>query len=221
MNDPLSLAATFILRGLLVQCGSVVVHVRGVEKIPLGCVDGVAIEGQQWCSPGGLSCRSIDFAVGPAEIDAGALFSSRRITFQRPAKGVANVAFNSVDFSNFLMHPLVYASAANSYGLSFPGPNSIVEAGGVVFEGYWRGQMTRSMLLSSPTSPGGFAITGDAETVMSMWLSELRVDLDGAIVGPVRAVRISTPLGIGSSEWTVNLELDLTVRRFPSLPPKF
>mmetsp|Transcript_8812 Transcript_8812/g.19621 ORF Transcript_8812/g.19621 Transcript_8812/m.19621 type:complete len:189 (-) Transcript_8812:209-775(-) len=187
-------------------------------------VDGVSIQGDRWCSPGKLSCRSLDFQVGTAEIDTGALFASQRITFRRPVHGVANVAFDGADFARFLAHPLVGGSAREC-GLEFARARASIDiSSGVAFEGIWRGKPARAFLRRS-SRPGGFQIhagegcSGEAEAALDAWFRMLRVDLDGPLVGPVRSLKIVP--GVARAPATVQLQLDLAVTRFPSLPPKF
>lgn len=247
LSDPLSSGATLILRALLIECGSVAVRVRGAEQLPRGRVDGVTIRGERWCSPGLLSARRLEFTVGAARLDAVKFLARRKIEFETPASGVARVRFDASDFERFLAHPLVGgARGARDRQLAFPSssgasgskghrPLTTVDAaaGAVTFDADWRGVRVSAVLRPSAT---GFEIGGanerlldgsSAQAALTAWLSELVVDLDGVAVGPVRSVAILAPGAPGAldtsghAEPCMELELGLSVRRFPSLPPKF
>lgn len=175
--DPLSSAATFILRGLLTECGGVTVGVRGAHKLASGAVDGVRIEGRSWCSPGGLRCRELAMEVGEARIDAFRLLTDRQIAFTAPVQGEATITFDAADFAAFLQHPLVGPSASLS-GLAvrsgasasrhrapppfvFSKRGCAIDEGGVVFGGEWKGQAHELRLASAQP-------IASAERVMSL-----------------------------------------------------
>ncbi|KAJ1616295.1 hypothetical protein T492DRAFT_895782 [Pavlovales sp. CCMP2436] len=159
-RDPLSAAATFILRGLLTECGACIVDVRGAHRLAGGAVDGVRIEGLGWCSPGGLRCRTLDMEVSEARVDALRLLTERSIVFASPVQGEATIDFDEVDFAAFLRHPLVAPSlwtgkggATIGTGNARPSGGCSIHKEGATFEVNWEGARRRLQLV--PADGGG------------------------------------------------------------------
>jgi hypothetical protein len=245
--DPLSAAATFILRGLLSECGGVGVSVDGAHRLATGAVSGVRITGRGWRSPGGLACRELAMEVGEARLDAAGLFTARQIRFSQPVTGDASVTFSATDFAAFVRHPLVGPAAVwRGAGAAarqerpppfvFAATGCVIDPDGVTFGGEWRGAARRLRLSRAAAAPGRAAaaspievrpegLVGEDDEVLAAllleWFSQLRVDLDGAMVGPIKSLETVEAQGGGSGARSVRLQLGLSVRKFPSLPPKF
>jgi hypothetical protein len=257
--------------------------VRGAKRLALGAVDGVQIDGRAWRSPGGLTCRELEMAVGEARLDALRLFTDRQILFASPVLGEASVTFSEADFDAFLAHRLVGPAAvlagpggsgggragAESGRSRLPAPPPFtfsphscrISDGRVAFGGEWGPGRPHTLALvrASPDAAAGGALPidvvpettplagscgegGSAEAqllsvLMRSWFGGLRVDLDGATLGPIRELSTELPTAVaaassrpgersgdgatGPGPRLVRLRMGLRVRRFPSLPPKF
>lgn len=79
-------------------------------------------------------------------------------------------------------------------------------------------------------SAGADAAADELAGLLRLWFRDLKVDLDGALLGPIRELSTDTvpprraapgaPLVAGGSP-VIRLRMGLSVRHFPSLPPKF
>lgn len=67
----------------------------------------VNVKGKDWKSPLGLTCKAIQADVSTCTLDMNSVLTKRKLVLLEPAKGVAMIAFDSIDFGNFLMHPLL------------------------------------------------------------------------------------------------------------------
>jgi hypothetical protein len=72
-----------------------------------GRVGPVTVKGKGWRSGLGLTCRAIEATVDTCELDVARVLSKRKLALIHPAKGKAMVALNSIDFGNFMTHPLL------------------------------------------------------------------------------------------------------------------
>jgi len=114
----LAAVAEVALKSRLRTWTSVTPEVRAnVGDVMQGRVAGVTIRGRGWCSPLGLSCRTLAVAVpGGAGIDVEALFARQRILLRAPAVGDGVVEMDAQDFEAFLAHPGMPSPGA---GLAF------------------------------------------------------------------------------------------------------
>ncbi len=67
----------------------------------------VTVKGKDWKSPLGLTCKAIQADVNTCTLDMNSVLTKRKLVLLEPAKGVAMIAFDSIDFGNFLIHPLL------------------------------------------------------------------------------------------------------------------
>ena len=71
----------------------------------------VSVKGRDWVSPLQLTCKAIQADVNTCLLDMNSVLTKRKLILLEPAKGTAMIAFNNVDFGNFLNHPLLQAQA--------------------------------------------------------------------------------------------------------------
>lgn len=71
----------------------------------------VSVKGRDWSSPLGLTCKAIQADVETCMLDMNSVVTKRKLILLEPARGVAMIAFNNVDFGNFLIHPLLLQQA--------------------------------------------------------------------------------------------------------------
>jgi hypothetical protein len=71
----------------------------------------VSVRGKDWSSPLGLTCKAIQADVDTCMLDMSAVLKRRKLILIEPARGTAMIAFNDLDFGNFLKHPLLYAQS--------------------------------------------------------------------------------------------------------------
>lgn len=226
-----------VRQGLLRECTSVDVDVTGLDVLR-GAVGGVSVSGKNWCSYRNLRCRSLAFRVGPTEVDMPSLLATASINFRETTAGTADVVFDAEDFVAFLRHPYVGPEVRLSDGdrLYFSPSGAHIRPGGVTFRGAWRGRDLRLFLAPDSTDIVSLTIDGggedeedEGEAVSSVcrqvgaWFRQLRVDLDGALVGPIQEMAIirAPETGRGGSSLCLRLGMGLNVAKFPSLPPKF
>jgi len=69
----------------------------------------VSVQGRDWSSPLGLTCRAIKADVEECLLDMNSVISRRKLILTKPAVGNAMIAFNQDDFGSFLKHPLLQA----------------------------------------------------------------------------------------------------------------
>ncbi len=194
-----------------------------------GRVEGACIAGKAWVSRKRLTCRSLDFRVGGAELDAGALMTRGVLALRAPSRGGGAVVFTASDFSNFLAHPLFTAAAATAVArrrFTFAPSGVAFQPGGVAFTGAFDGAQYACVLHVPPPAlqeanllalPPPRAVTvearggGDAGTVsagLSHFFSTLVIDLEGT--------RLSyADMQLAPGDGTLTLRLALQVTRFP------
>ncbi|KAK9815744.1 hypothetical protein WJX72_008830 [[Myrmecia] bisecta] len=123
-----------------------------------GAVEGVQIRGQGWTSPLGLSARILEVTLGSARLDMGVLLRQQDIMLQNTPQGAARIVFNSTDFGNLLVHPLVKQLASRAIqgsGFLFDKYSVCIcpdqgTSGAVEFSGVWTGDGHMYHLLLSP-----------------------------------------------------------------------
>lgn len=71
----------------------------------------VSVKGRDWVSPLQLTCKAIQADVNTCLLDMNSVLTKRKLILLEPAKGTAMIAFNNVDFGNFLHHPLLQVQA--------------------------------------------------------------------------------------------------------------
>ena len=232
LGDPLSSAATLILRAILKECKSVDVSVAGISKIPTGTVDGVKLRGVDWRSPKALTCREITADVGRTSIDPRSLLSQARIVFRQPVEGRATVTFNEADFGNFLVHPMIRAAPLGARGrVDFaqsgvridPRARSIAFRGELVGPDDGARQALAATLVHGDSGPRVVATLDGAACEdeelgagLSDFFRTLTVDLDGAEMRYQRMDMANIPPASRMKGVGVKISLDLCVRRFPS-----
>ena len=184
-----------------------------------GRVEAARITGVGWQSRQNLTCRSLDFRVGAAALDGGAL-TRGMLLLSASARGSGDVVFTARDFGNFLAHPLLVAAAARAVaGRRFAfAPDSVVfdaAAAAVRFAGAFDGARY-ACTLRPPPAPGGavavLAAGGPAAEVVAASLQRffatLRIDLEGT--------RLSyADMELSPDGRTLRLALALEVTRFP------
>lgn len=72
-----------------------------------GEVGPVTVKGRGWQSELGLTCRAIEANVKSCQLDIAKIVSKRKLILTTPARGDSMIALNSVDFGNFITHPLM------------------------------------------------------------------------------------------------------------------
>ena len=91
-----------------VQCN---VQSSSKELLLNQSVGPVSVKGRDWVSPLQLTCKAIQADVNTCLLDMNSVLTKRKLILLEPAKGTAMIAFNNVDFGNFLNHPLLQAQA--------------------------------------------------------------------------------------------------------------
>jgi len=192
-----------------------------------GGVDGVQLDGTGWCSPLGLSCRSIECSTGAVQIDTAAVLTQQAIVLRTPPRGDATVRFNEQDFAAFLQHPLMVKAAERAVGgkrFSFKREASFV-GGAVVFAGVadWDGgeyQLKMETVdgrgtlavAASARQGGGGSAEGEQQVGedLARFFNSLALNLEGVEL-KYRTLKLQPTPPV------VELALDLTVWSFP--PP--
>jgi hypothetical protein len=125
----------------------------GPSELLQGQILGVNVTGKDWMSPGMLTCRTINCAVGTARIDLGRL-ARGAIELTQPVRGTCSVDLTAADFANFLSHPKVAAAAAAAppplAGAFRFARQCRVDPAAVLFAGTWRGATVRMALAQGP-----------------------------------------------------------------------
>ena len=209
------------------------VESRSSELLLGGRVGPVTVKGRGWQSGLGLTCRAIDATVDTCELDVARVLSKRKLRLIRPANGKAMVALNSLDFGNFITHPLLKPPALMDAGgeISFCRDGSVVDptTGSVVFyattsqyEGArWKCVLKRGeeddsrAIIEVSLAEGGVEEAEDTSEQMSRLLSDffnkMVFELDGTFLS-FRDMMI-TDKGEAPS---VMLALNIVVHKFPS-----
>lgn len=184
-----------------------------------GRVESARISGSSWQSPKQLTCRSLDFRVGAAALDGGALLTRGVIALSTPARGSGSVCFNAADFGHFLTHPLMSAAAARAVsGRRFAFAAAVsFGAAGVRFEGVFEGERYACVLRPpAPSSPAravsveaaGGPAAAEVAAGLTRFFSELCIDLEGT------ALRYAD-MALSADAAALTLRLSLVCTRFP------
>jgi len=190
-----------------------------------GEVRRVEITGTGWSSPRSLTCRNIEFIVDePCALDVEAAMQMRGILLKRPARGRARLTFDSRDFGNFLSHPLLRAAAAarrEERGFDFVfeggetarvcGKEGFLEYSGVLGASGERRTVRMRPMEGSRVDARLVGDVGDEtfERSMASFFERLVIDLEGTELR-------YRDMTIDPARSTVDFELDLCVRKFPS-----
>lgn len=67
----------------------------------------VTVQGRNWESPLGLSCRNLKATVNVCTLDWNSVVKRRKLKLVEPAVGEALIALGAKDFGNFVTHPLL------------------------------------------------------------------------------------------------------------------
>ena len=67
----------------------------------------VTVQGRNWESPLGLTCRNLKATVNVCTLDWNSVMKKRKLKLVEPAVGEALIALSSRDFGNFVTHPLL------------------------------------------------------------------------------------------------------------------
>lgn len=167
-------ATEFALRRRLREHASVAVTVRCAPGNGLldGRFDAMAIEGEAWRTPLGMTARRLAVDIGALQVDYGALVTQRKVALSgaRP-KGTTTITLTAADLGAFMTHPLFKAAAAKAVdGRAFEfDPHSVAirapqssdsgssgnDGGEVRFEGVWAGDGRRYRVVMLPAAGGG------------------------------------------------------------------
>ena len=194
--------------------------------IARGEVRRVEITGTAWSSPRSLTCRNIEFIVDePCALDVEAAVGMRGILLKRPARGSARLTFDSSDFGNFLSHPLLRAAAAaarrdeGGFDFVFEGGETARvcgDEGYLEYSGVVGGSGERRTIRMRPMEGSrvdAHLVGADAdetfERSMASFFERLVIDLEGTELR-------YRDMTIDPARSTVDFELDLCVRKFPS-----
>lgn len=194
--------------------------------IARGEVRRVEITGTAWSSPRSLTCRNIEFIVDePSALDVEAAVGMRGILLKRPARGSARLTFDSSDFGNFLSHPLLRAAAAaarrdeGGFDFVFEGGETARvcgDEGYLEYSGVVGGSGERRTIRMRPMEGSrvdAHLVGADAdetfERSMASFFERLVIDLEGTELR-------YRDMTIDPARSTVDFELDLCVRKFPS-----
>ncbi len=194
--------------------------------IARGEVRRVEITGTAWSSPRSLTCRNIEFIVDePCALDVEAAVGMRGILLKRPARGSARLTFDSSDFGNFLSHPLLRAAAAaarrdeGGFDFVFEGGETARvcgDEGYLEYSGVVGGSGERRTIRMRPMEGSRVdarLVGADAdetfERSMASFFERLVIDLEGTELR-------YRDMTIDPARSTVDFELDLCVRKFPS-----
>ena len=194
--------------------------------IARGEVRRVEITGTAWSSPRSLTCRNIEFIVDePCALDVEAAVGMRGIFLKRPARGSARLTFDSSDFGNFLSHPLLRAAAAaarrdeGGFDFVFEGGETARvcgDEGYLEYSGVVGGSGERRTIRMRPMEGSrvdAHLVGADAdetfERSMASFFERLVIDLEGTELR-------YRDMTIDPARSTVDFELDLCVRKFPS-----
>jgi len=194
--------------------------------IARGEVRRVEITGTAWSSPRSLTCRNIEFIVDePCALDVEAAVGMRGILLKRPARGSARLTFDSSDFGNFLSHPLLRVAAAaarrdeGGFDFVFEGGETARvcgDEGYLEYSGVVGGSGERRTIRMRPMEGSrvdAHLVGADAdetfERSMASFFERLVIDLEGTELR-------YRDMTIDPARSTVDFELDLCVRKFPS-----
>ena len=194
--------------------------------IARGEVRRVEITGTGWSSPRSLTCRNIEFIVDePCALDVEAAMQMRGILLKRPARGRARLTFDSRDFGNFLSHPLLRAAAAaaaarrDGFDFVFEGGETarvcgnegFLEYSGVIGASGERRTVRMRPMEGSRVDARLVGADADEtfERSMASFFERLVIDLEGTELR-------YRDMTIDPARSTVDFELDLCVKKFPS-----
>jgi len=207
-----------------------------------GLVGPVTVKGRGWRSSLGLTCRAIEATVDTCELDVGRILSHRKLRLKSPADGRAMIAFNAVDFGNFITHPLmrpptIQAPAAEASPIQFQKKGTRIDpdTGVVTFYANYRGVEWRCSLKrgSSKTPQGHNAVVevkpmtetqadGLHDSVdlltesLTQFFNQMVFELDGVHL----SFRDMMVTGQGRAP-SVMLSLNIRVHKFPSARAAF
>jgi len=123
--------AVIALKSRLAQNSGVACEVSALSPDILfsGAVGPVSVKGRGWGSPLGLTCRAIEANVEKCAIDINYAITKRKLLLTEPAIGKAMIALDTVDFGNFITHPLFKAQAPTLSGTGEHGLFEFVKEG--------------------------------------------------------------------------------------------
>jgi hypothetical protein len=192
------------------------------DRLVQGIVGPVTVRGIQWQSGLGLTCRKIEATVQQCELDLGRILSHRKLMLTRPAIGRAMVALNSVDFGNFITHPLLNPPDSNiefiKQGVMIDPATNTVQFFARYLDTAWRCDLKRSSTerkalvdVHPADNVGDVDQTEELSRTLERFFNEMVFELDGTFLN-FRDMRI-TDKGEAAS---VMIALDITVIKFPS-----
>lgn len=183
-----------------------------------GAVDSLRVTGAGWCSPQGLRCRRLDFAVGRVALDTKALLSRGAIAVEKPVpSGEGRLCFTAADFASFLQHPLMVdasRTAVRGYAFSFDEEVSF-DGDAVRFSGARPGGDVHRLVMR-PVEPYKVQVEAEADSPesalvaseMARFFSGLSINLEGIEL---------TYRGFEVRGDELDLDLGIVVHAFP--PP--
>jgi len=205
---------------------------RSSDLLLFGKVGPVTVKGKGWQSGLGLTCRAIEATVDSCELDVARILSQRKLSLIHPAKGRAMVALNSIDFANFITHPLMKPpSSINGSAITFlkEGAQIDVKAGAVTFYAkhngaQWKCALQRSQVEGrratiqvTPMEPivdeTSDVLASQISQVLSNFFNEMVFELDGTFLS-FRDMMVTD--NKGNAPPSVTLALNIVVHKFPS-----
>lgn len=107
-TELISQLAIIALKRRLENQSDVKCSVNGrTRDMVFGKVGPVTVKGKGWKSPLGLTCRALEATVQECALDVSKVVQMRKLNLVVPAKGNAMIALNTIDFGNFITHPLL------------------------------------------------------------------------------------------------------------------
>jgi hypothetical protein len=191
----------------------------------------VTVKGRGWASQLGLSCRAIEATVDTCELDVGRILSNRKLVLTTPAKGQAMIALNSVDFGNFITHPLMKPPTlpnGDSAALQFLKDDVTVDpkSGAVVFFACYTGKRwklslsrgqgeQKATVCATPDEAMDTqdieAVSAELSTAISKFFNDMVFELDGTFL-TFQDMMLTSKGSVPS----VMLQLKITVHKFPA-----
>mmetsp|Transcript_13088 Transcript_13088/g.18525 ORF Transcript_13088/g.18525 Transcript_13088/m.18525 type:complete len:290 (+) Transcript_13088:269-1138(+) len=194
-----------------------------------GKVGPVTVTGRGWESGLGLSCRAIEATVNTCDIDMGRIVTDQKIRLTTPAMGNAMVALNSVDFGNFITHPLMKPPGLLGQsseqliflkdGIQIDPVSRAVKFYGVLSDKKWEIVLTRgkgdqkAIIQANALSEaeGNESTAADLTQVLESFFNKMVFELDGTFLS-FKDMMVTEK---GQSP-SVMLALDIKVKKFPS-----
>ncbi|CAM9613960.1 unnamed protein product [Chrysoparadoxa australica] len=171
------------------------------QELLKGSLQGAVINGRNWLTPKGFSCRNILMELKEVQLDLPHLMTKQQIRLEVPALGQATLTFSANDFGNFLAHPMVESAPITSAAGDSKDGTFVFRSTGcrinlgeesILFSGAVDGMGTSAKVKNGPEglaidvmpeAPGTSDLGGlDLETLgqeLTRYFEELHINLDG------------------------------------------